>query len=96
MTGPGPGGGPNVKAFSGVNGGLITSFFAYEPAFGGGVRVGVADANRDGRFEIRTMPGPGRAPELRAFDGVTGNLVQAFPGLDPAFPGGGFVGGGRR
>src|SRR5439155_1211420 len=71
ITGPGAGGGPDVRAFSGVNGAMIDDFFAYEGTFTGGVRVGVADLNGDGRYDVRTTPGPGRAAEVRAFDGVT-------------------------
>ena len=78
VTGPGSGGGPHVKAFSGVNGTLVASFFAYEPSFTGGVRVGVADFNADGRYEIRTSSGPGRAAEVRAFDGVTTVALNSF------------------
>jgi hypothetical protein len=41
ITGAGPGGGPNVKAFSGSNpASLLDNFFAYDPAFLGGVFVG--------------------------------------------------------
>src|SRR5205085_6792800 len=71
ITGPGAGGGPHVRAFSGVNGAEVATFFAYESSFTGGVRVGVADLNKDGRYEIRTSSGPGRAAEVRTFDGVS-------------------------
>ncbi len=91
ITGPGSGGGPHVKAFSGVNGAEVDSFFAYEGGFTGGVRVGVADFNADGRYEIRTVPGPGRATEVRAFDGISQQQLDSFfsySGASGAFVGG--------
>jgi hypothetical protein len=96
VTGAGAGGGPHVRVFSGVNGAVITEFFAYELGFTGGVRVALADVDGDGRYEIITAPGPGRAAEVRAFDGITGQLVGSFT-LDayPGFLGGAFVGGVR-
>src|SRR5262245_34349672 len=39
ITGAGPGGGPHVKAFSGVDHSELKSFFAYTPAFTGGIFV---------------------------------------------------------
>jgi hypothetical protein len=91
VTGAGSGGGPHVKAFSGVNGALVDSFFAYEGSFTGGVRVGVADFNADGRYDIRTIPGPGRLTEERAFDGLSQQQLESFlpyPGTSGAFIGG--------
>jgi uncharacterized protein DUF4394/VCBS repeat protein/FG-GAP repeat protein len=95
ITGAGPGGGPHVRAFSGKDGSELASFFAYEAAFTGGVTVGVADANNDGRYEILTLPGPGRPSDLRAID-LGPNVVQTLTAFPPAFEGGAFVGGIRR
>ena len=43
VTAPGPGGGPHIKVFSGLGYGTISgplgSFFAYDPAFAGGIFV---------------------------------------------------------
>src|SRR5262249_58835834 len=36
VTGAGPGGGPHVKVYSGKDGSLLRSFYAYEPTFAGG------------------------------------------------------------
>src|SRR5262249_40123812 len=59
ITGAGPGGGPHVKAFSGKDGSLLTSFFAYSSIFFGGVNVATGDINGDGRIDIVTGAGPG-------------------------------------
>ncbi|MBX9584661.1 MAG: FG-GAP-like repeat-containing protein [Gemmataceae bacterium] len=39
-TGVGPGGGPNVNIFDGATSAVLQSFYAYDPAFTGGVFVG--------------------------------------------------------
>ena len=78
VTGAGTGGGPHVKAFSGLDGSTIDSLLAYQPGFTGGVRVGVADLNGDGRYEIRVASGPGRPAEVRTFDGTTGGPLGSF------------------
>jgi autotransporter-associated beta strand protein len=91
ITGPGPGGGPNVKAFSGDGGTLWLSFNAYADNFGGGVNVAGADVDGDGRSEIVTGAGPGGGPHVRIFGGGVpmGGGFFAYP---PAFVGGVFVG----
>jgi len=95
ITGAGAGGGPHVKAFSGVDGAVLMSFFAYEPTFFGGVQVAVADVNGDGRYDIVTMSGPGRPATVTAVDGMTGALLLSSQPYGP-FTGGAFVGGVRR
>jgi hypothetical protein len=45
ITGAGPGGGPHVKVFDGQSNALLRSFFAYDPAFKGGVYVAAGDIN---------------------------------------------------
>jgi Domain of unknown function (DUF4394)/FG-GAP-like repeat len=95
ITGPGAGGGPHVRAFSGVDGAVICEFFAYEAEFTGGVQVAVADVNKDGRYEIITSPGDGRPAEVRAFDGATGAFLSTFAPYS-GFGGGAFVAGVRR
>jgi len=51
ITGPGAGGGPHIRVFNG-QGKHISSFFAYDKNYRGGVRVGAGDINSDGRPEI--------------------------------------------
>ena len=91
ITGAGPGGGPHVRAFS-LSGGVLTiaSFFAYDPAFPGGVHAAAGDVTGDGVAEIITGAGPGGGPHVRAFSLAGGVLteVASFTAYDKAFPGG--------
>jgi len=68
IAGAGYGGGPHVRVF-GLDGRLINpGFFAYNPAFRGGVYVAAGDVNGDGRDEIITGAGPGGGPHVRIFN----------------------------
>jgi hypothetical protein len=95
IVAPGAGGGPHVRVFSGLNGAELLGFFAYDPAFIGGVRVAAADFNLDGRAEIITAAGPGGAPHVRIVDGTgnpfVGAISNSFFAFDPSFSGGVFV-----
>jgi hypothetical protein len=78
LTGAGPGGGAHVEAFK-VSAGqpprLIVSFYAYEPAFRGGVFLAAGDVNGDGRDDIITGAGARGGPHVRVFS-VGSNSVQ--------------------
>ncbi len=92
VTGAGPGGGPHVKAFA-LAGTTLQSFFAFDPAFTGGVTVAAADLDGDGKDEIVAGAGPGGGPRVSAFAfTATGpQLTQSYFAFDPAFRGGVFV-----
>jgi FG-GAP repeat len=95
VTGAGPGGGPHVRAFSGVDGaplpGSIGSFLPYAPGFTGGVFVGCADVNRDGVPDVITGAGAGGGPHVRALSGLdAADLFNAFV-FSGGFTGGVFV-----
>src|SRR5439155_5729285 len=63
VVGPGAGGGPNVAVFNGADGALLGSFFAFDPLFTGGVRVGtIAAVNA---ANVLAVPGPGSGPQGR-------------------------------
>ena len=91
VTGAGAGGGPHVKVFDGFNNAVTMSFFAYDPSFGGGVRVASGDINGDGDDDVITAPGPGSTPLVKVFSGRDGSLLASFLAYGPAFTGGVFV-----
>ncbi|MSR32394.1 MAG: trypsin-like serine protease [Gemmataceae bacterium] len=88
ITAPGPGGGPNIKVFSGVDFSLINNFFAYEPEFTGGIYVGAGDLNGDGFDDILVGAGEGGGPRVRVFSGNGLGVLKDFFVYDPAFTGG--------
>jgi autotransporter-associated beta strand protein len=92
VTGAGPGGGPHVRVFDGATGREVRGFFAYDPVFGGGVRVAAGDLDGDGKAEVITAAGPGGGPHVRIFDGATGTERLGLLAFDPSFTGGVFVG----
>ena len=65
VTGPGAGGGPHVRIFSGATGAVLGEYFAYNAAFTGGVHVAVGDVNGDGTADVITGPGAGGGPHVR-------------------------------
>jgi len=73
VTGPGKGGGPNVKVFDKM-GRQLESFMAYAPSFRGGVNVACGDLTGDGISEIITGPGPGGGAHVRIFSASGKNL----------------------
>jgi len=91
VTGAGAGGSPHVMAFNGQTLTEVQSFFAYDPAFTGGVDVAVRDVNRDGFADIVTGAGPGGGPHVKAFDGRTLDVLDSFFADDSSFLGGVYV-----
>jgi PKD repeat protein len=83
VAGAGAGGGPHVKVFNGVQGNLLHSFFAFDPAFQGGVSVAAGDVNGDGRADVVAGAGPGGGPHVKAFSGVDGSPFAAFDAFLP-------------
>lgn len=71
---PGVGGGPHIKVFS-LTGALESEFFAYDPAFRGGVSLASADVDGDGVDEILTAPGRGHEPVVK-FHRKSGALLN--------------------
>jgi uncharacterized protein YkwD len=78
ITAPGPGGGPHIKVFNSVTGELVHSFFAYAPAFTGGVFVAAGDVNGDGKADIITGAGAGGGPHVRVFSGTDLTQLASF------------------
>jgi len=93
ITGAGAGGGPHVKAFSRSTEGTlstVSSFFAYDPLFRGGVEVGsMMSPSNLAVSRVLTGSGPGGGPHVRGFDlsNPLGqpNEVLSFYAESPAF-----------
>ncbi len=101
IVGAGPGGGPQVIVIDGTklnqvsaNGeiapsALISSFYAFEPSFTGGVNVAAgnfeAGINRD---QIVVGAGPGGGPRVVVIDPLSGQMLQSFYAFESTFSGG--------
>ncbi|MCG2692564.1 S8 family serine peptidase [Candidatus Parcubacteria bacterium] len=86
ITGAGIGGGPHVRVFQ-SSGIAITSFFAYDEGFRGGVTAVGCDLDGDGTSEIIAGAGIGGGPHVRIFD-RKGKLINLFFAYDERFRGG--------
>jgi uncharacterized protein GlcG (DUF336 family) len=95
VTAADSGGGPHVRVLNTSDGSQRFSFFAFDPAFRGGVRVAAGDVTGDGVPDIVAAAGPGGGPHVRVFDGATGaplpGAIGSFFAYDPSFTGGVFV-----
>jgi hypothetical protein len=94
ITATGPGGGPHVKVFDGVNGAEVRSFFAFNDRFTGGVFVATGDVNTDGFADLIVGAGPGSGPHVKVFDGRTNTEIQSFFAYTPNVTSGVTVGAG--
>lgn len=83
VTGPGPGGGPNVRIFSSRDLVPLREFSAFDPDHDRGVRIGVLDFNNDGIADILAGTGPGRGNQLRLFQGTDFGVLSEFVAYDP-------------
>lgn len=88
ITAVGPGAGPHVKAFSGRDGALLASFFAYDTGFVGGIYVAAGDVTGDGFDDVITGTDAGARGHVKVFDGLTGAEVLSFHAFPDGFLGG--------
>ena len=88
VAGAGFGGGPAIAILDSQTGKVMEAFWAFDPAFTGGVFVAVQDTNGDGILDIIASAGPGGGPEVRIFNGANLNLLRSFYAYDQSFSGG--------
>jgi hypothetical protein len=92
FAGAGPGGGPHVRVLRGPNfSDELSSFFAYDLTFTGGVRVAGGDADGDGLAEVITGAGTGGGPHVRVFNPHTTAVLRELFAYEITFFGGIFV-----
>ncbi|MFO0847306.1 MAG: malectin domain-containing carbohydrate-binding protein [Gemmataceae bacterium] len=77
VVGAGAGGGPHVRVIDGRTRADVSSFFAFDPAFTGGVFVAAGDLDGDGRADVVAGAGAGGGPRVRAVSG--GDLAAGRP-----------------
>jgi subtilisin family serine protease len=76
VTGTDNGGGPQVQIFDG-EGAWLGTFFAYDSAFRGGVRLSVGNLSDWPGASIITAAGPGGGPHIRVYNGYA-DLIGTF------------------
>lgn len=95
MVGAGPGGGPRVTVFSGLNGSILQDFFAFEPTFTGGVNLAAGLIDGDSNYDIIIGAGAGGGPRVKVLSGANLSVIQDFFAYDTTFLGGVYVGSGN-
>jgi hypothetical protein len=105
ITGPGVGGGPHLRIFDGLRGGILANNFPFpigvpgESPFTGnnlwlsGLRVATSDVDMDNRPDIIVGAGPSLAPAVKILSGADLSEIDHFLAFDPGFLGGVFVSG---
>ncbi len=88
VTGAGAGGAPHVKVWDGATHTLLSQWFAYDPAFRGGVNVSGGYLGSDGSVMVVTGAGAGMAPEVAVWNALTGEEISRFLAYDSTFMGG--------
>lgn len=88
VTGPGPGGGPDIHVYDGASGQLIQSFFAFDPGFTGGVYVAVGDVNGDLFADVVVGADATGGPQVAVFSGADNSLLSTFFAYNANFGGG--------
>ena len=83
-VGTGVGGGPRVKVYDRQTNALVADFFAFDPAFRGGVSVAVGDVTGDGVPDVVVAAGAGGHARVIVIDGTKLNKLGADGQIDPS------------
>jgi hypothetical protein len=83
---------PHVKVFDGRTRDLLQSFFAFDGAFVGGVRVAGGDLNHDGQDDIIVGAGPGAGSHVKVFRGNDVALLSSRIIFEDTYHDGVYVG----
>jgi murein DD-endopeptidase MepM/ murein hydrolase activator NlpD len=81
LVGAGPGGSPHVRVLK-VDGSEVSSFYAYEQSFHGGIDVAGGDVTGTTAKEIVTTPGPGGSSYVRIFTSAGVPVGNGFAGYE--------------
>ncbi|OWK42940.1 Alkaline phosphatase [Fimbriiglobus ruber] len=81
----------NSAVMYNADGSVLFSVVPFEATFSGGVRVATTDLNGDNVPDLIVASGPGRAPEVKVYDGTTGTLIADFQPFESTFTGGVFI-----
>jgi subtilisin-like proprotein convertase family protein len=99
VTAAGPGGGPHVIVWDlnadGTIAGINDSFFAYDPAFTGGLFIAAGDIDNDGIDELITAPDVGGGPHVKIFSDTDKDGLLSDNLVDQLFVFNNFFGGVR-
>jgi hypothetical protein len=87
IVAPKSGGLPLVEVYS-MGGEMISAFYAFNPAFRGGVNLAVGDTNHDGVDDIVAGAGAGGGPEVKIFSGKSYGVLADYDAFAAGFHGG--------
>ena len=82
----GAGGGPHIKIFDGMTGAILSSFYAYDPSFTGGINIAAGDIG-NGLLGIVSAPDGLMGPNVRVFS-PAGEMLKNFMAYGSDFLGG--------
>jgi hypothetical protein len=99
VVAPDEGGGPIIRGYDGRTLQESINFFALDPTFRGGLRLGAGDLNRDGAADLLVTAGVGGGPRVAGYDGRTltttqNRLFGDFFGFAPELRNGFWISGG--
>ena len=85
-----------MRAFSGVDGSVISDFIVSGSAFDNGIKVAAADITGDGKAEVVVGAGVDGGGRVRTYDPLTGTMLSGplgnFRAFGTSYTGGAYVG----